>query len=165
MAQVFLGLGSNVGDRLDYLKRALDAVRKIELSKCTGVSSIYETEPVGHREQSGFLNLVLELETQLEPTRLLSVLKRIEGALGRSSRERWGPREIDIDILLYGQIVFKTSLLIIPHPELERRRFVLIPLSEIAPTVVHPTYNRTIAELLQRCTDSSDVEKTNHRLS
>jgi len=164
MAQVFLGLGSNIGNRLWYLKRAIEAICKIEQAKAVGISSVYETEPVGYKEQNKFLNLVIELDTQIEPIELLVILQQIEYALGRCKRERWGPREIDIDILLYGEMIVRTSSLTIPHPELEHRRFVLIPLSEIAPGAIHPVHKKTIAELLQQCPDSSGVVKTNQRL-
>ena len=145
----YLGLGSNVGSRGANLERALemlDSTRRITLARC---SSIYETEPWGLKEQPSFLNAAVEIQTNLEPGGLLAVAKAIEDDMGRVTTARYGPRNIDIDILLYGSLVidWQTRDLQIPHPRMLQRAFVLIPLSEIAGDVSHPTTGKQIGEL------------------
>jgi len=159
MVQVFIGLGSNLGDRVDYLYRALVEIansRQIIVKKC---SSIYETEPVGKNDQPQFLNMVAELESTLLPQELLWRLKEIEGVLGRTHAEHWGPREIDLDILYYGSEVLNDGKLQLPHPEIANRRFVLVPMNEIAGEYFDPMKQRTAKELLQCCSDTGTVRK------
>ena len=143
--RVFIGLGSNLGERENFLSRALASFPpKIFVEKR---SSIYETEPWGYENQNRFLNQVVEVETDLSPEDLLKSLKRIEKNLGREKTFRYGPRRIDLDILLYDDQIMQTSLLTIPHPKMPERAFVLIPLKEIAPDLVHPGLEKTIADL------------------
>ena len=164
MFRVILGLGSNVGDRYRFLQRAVE-----ELSQrwsIQSVSGIYETEPVGMElEALNFYNMVADIETPLFPADLLKELKKIEASLGRKSHTHRMPREIDIDIELYKGYSYEDSRVTVPHPELERRRFVLEPLYEIAPTLVHPVNGRTIGTLLRQCTDRSRVVRTEHTLT
>lgn len=127
------------------------------------MSSVYETEPVGFEDQPAFLNAVIEVKFQDHPKRLLQILKQIERDLGRNSDTaqpvlRWGPREIDLDLLLFGDEVFQDATLQIPHREMHNRRFVLVPLSELANDVPHPVLRKTIAELLQDLPDEKGVE-------
>ena len=155
MFRVFLGLGSNLGDRVSYLSKA---VRELsEITAIQSLSSLYETEPVGYKNQPEFLNLVLEIETPLKPLELLKQLQAVEKRVGRTNRVHLRPREIDIDILLYEKLVHENQDLIVPHPELQNRRFVLEPLCEIAPGVIHPTLHESVASLLSRCPDTSRV--------
>jgi 2-amino-4-hydroxy-6-hydroxymethyldihydropteridine diphosphokinase len=129
LTEAFIGLGSNVGVRLSYLRRAVAALRGFGSVR---VSSVYETDPVGP-SQPPFLNAVASLETSLSPRELLASLKRTEDDLGRIQRERWGPREIDLDLLLYGAETVDEPDLVVPHREMTRRGFVLVPLAELAP--------------------------------
>jgi len=147
--EIFLGIGSNIGDRLANLQRAYDAFTVVH------ASSVYETEPVGFTEQPWFLNSVVQIESALSPLDLLKYCQSIEASLGRT-REIWkGPRTIDIDILFYGNRILKESDLTVPHPEISNRRFVLEPMNEIAPHFVHPASGKTISELLNLCPDRS----------
>jgi 2-amino-4-hydroxy-6-hydroxymethyldihydropteridine diphosphokinase len=153
MAHVFLSLGSNLGDRLLYLRRAIIALSNLPSCHILKVSPVYETEPVSSISQPSFLNLVLAFETGTQPLCLLSAVKAIEVSVGRTASPHWGPREIDIDILLYDDLVVTTEVLSIPHPEMHRRRFVLVPLADIAPDIVHPMLRLPVRELLLQCED------------
>ena len=155
MYRVLLALGSNLGNRLLYLS---DAVGRIsEIARVRSLSSVYETEPVGYKHQPEFFNLVIEVETSWKPPELLHQLKTIEEQIGRKHRVHLRPREIDIDILLYQGLVYKDHFVIIPHPELPNRRFVLEPLCEIAPDVIHPQLKKTVSSLLSHCSDANRV--------
>ena len=152
---VYLGLGSNMGNRQGNLDKALDLLsQRLRVGQ---ISSIYDTKPVGNINQPRFLNLVCQAYTKLAPTELLALAKGIELKLGRSPDKSNSPRPIDIDILFYGDQVIETPELIIPHPRLTKRAFVLIPLAEIAPELVHPVSGKTIGELLQGTTEAQDV--------
>lgn len=124
------------------------------------VSSVYKTEPIGYEAQAEFLNGVAAIQTDFPPFSLLQVLKDIETAIGRQHRIRWGPREIDLDILIYGDVCLQTEKLVIPHPEMHRRRFVLVPLVEIAPDLVHPVFQETIQTLCNCLEDDTSVSKS-----
>lgn len=131
----FLGLGSNIEDRLDYLQAAVDGLAEHPKIRVDAVSSVYETEPVGGPEQGPYLNMAVRVATLLSPGRLLGATQDIERLLGRMRGERWGPRKIDIDILLYGDREVSRRNLQIPHPRLAERAFALVPLIEVAPRV------------------------------
>lgn len=153
----YLGLGSNLGHREENIARALELLgRRVGIER---ISSIYETEPVGYREQPWFLNAVCRVSTMLEPFDLLRLVKEVEGELGRIPSFTNGPRIIDIDILLYGDEVLQANDLTIPHPRLAERPFVLVPLAEIAPELVHPVVKRTIEQLLQEVQSSHQVRR------
>ena len=149
----YLGLGSNVGDRMANLERALELLSVTEGMRVIERSSIYETEPWGLTEQPWFLNAAVEVQTSLEPGVLLAVVKVIENEMGRATTVRYGPRNIDVDILLYGNLVidWQTPDLQIPHARMLERAFVLIPLAEIAGKVQHPTAQKPIADLAVAC--------------
>lgn len=147
MKVVYLGLGSNVGDREAQLRQALEALQSRDL-RFRRASSLYETEPIGLREQRWFLNRVAEFETELFPLQLLQRIHRIERTLGRKRVVVNGPRTIDIDILLYGNAVVKTAELQIPHPRYRERRFVLEPLAELNPALKDPETRQTIPTML-----------------
>ncbi|MCK4362750.1 MAG: 2-amino-4-hydroxy-6-hydroxymethyldihydropteridine diphosphokinase [Dehalococcoidia bacterium] len=155
--QVYLGLGSNLGDRQANLARALKLLGErlhIEL-----VSSLYETEPVGYAEQPLFLNAVCRAQTELGPLQLLSLVKGIEASLGRVPSFPNAPRPIDLDIILYGDLVMETPELTIPHPRLEDRAFVLIPLLEVGPDLRHPVSGEHIKDLAARVGGRKGVRK------
>ena len=152
---VYLGLGSNIGNRQDNLDKALEFLsQRLRVGQ---VSSIYDTEPVGNINQPRFLNLVCQVHTSLAPMELLALAKGIELKLGRAPGTSNAPRPIDIDILFYGDQVVATPTLSIPHPRLAERAFVLVPLAEIAPDLVHPVSGQTIRELLQGITGTQGV--------
>ena len=151
MNEVYLGLGSNKGERLTYLKRAIDELHKV--GKVITISPVYETEPWGKIGQPPFLNAVIRMETELAPLLLLREIKVIEQRIGRQPSQRWGPREIDIDILFYDELVLDTHELKVPHPYLHVRPFVLIPLADIAPDLVHPVLKKTVYELVKELSD------------
>jgi 2-amino-4-hydroxy-6-hydroxymethyldihydropteridine diphosphokinase len=165
MAKIYLGLGSNRGDRLTFLKSALAAIAKLDRTSVDAVSSVYETEPVGKKDQNEFFNAVVEIESTLSPQDLLREVKRIEHDLGRKDPIRWGPREIDIDILYYDDLVLNDESLQIPHGEVLNRRFALIPLNEIAPGFVDPVRRLSIGDLLKFCSDTCTVRRTKFDLS
>jgi len=149
MSTVFLGIGSNLGERVDNCKRAIELLKEEGLI-IQKESSIYETEPWGVKEQPIFMNMVIEAETVMEPFDLLRVLKNIENKMGRKETFHWGPRVIDLDILLYDNVVINNEKLNIPHKNMHERYFVLKPLSEIAGDIRHPVLQLNIKELLQR---------------
>jgi 2-amino-4-hydroxy-6-hydroxymethyldihydropteridine diphosphokinase len=159
MIQVFVGLGSNLGDRMDYLKQALAQLLSIQQTTVKRWSSVYETDPVGNTEQPVFLNMVAELESSLPPVELLHRLKETERSLGRIHRDRWGPREIDLDLLYYDDEVYNDAELHLPHPEIANRRFVLVPMKEIAAEFCDSLHHLTMNALLHRCPDTSAVRK------
>ena len=160
MNAAYIGFGSNIGDRLKHIQNAIHALSKTEGITLQEISSVYKTDPVGYEAQGQFLNGVAAIQTNLSPHTLLPILKDIETAIGRQHRIRWGPREIDLDLLIYGDLRLQTEKLVVPHPEMHLRRFVLAPLAEIAPDLVHPVFQETIQTLLKRLEDDKSVTRT-----
>jgi 2-amino-4-hydroxy-6-hydroxymethyldihydropteridine diphosphokinase len=157
MAVVYLSLGSNLGDRVANLRRALHLLAgDVEID---GVSSVWETEPWGLKDQPWFLNIVCRGDTNLSPHQLLTLIKEIERQLGRQPTIRYGPRTIDIDILLYDRRVIRDPELQIPHPRLAARAFVLYPLREIAPAVIHPVTGKSATDMVAELENMEEVRK------
>ncbi len=157
MVTVYLSLGSNLGNRQANLDKALGFLsQRVRVEE---VSSVYDTEPIGNIEQPRFLNMVCQVRTNLAPTELLTLAKGIEKKLGRVSTKSNAPRPVDIDILFYDDQVMETPELVIPHPRLTERAFVLIPLAEIAPEMVHPVNGKTVKELKKSIAEVQGVLK------
>jgi 2-amino-4-hydroxy-6-hydroxymethyldihydropteridine diphosphokinase len=158
MTTVYLAMGTNVGNREENLRRALVLLAEAGV-KIKKTSSIYETEPVDYLEQDWFLNGVLEAETELTPKDLLRTLRGIESAMGSKKAFAKGPRLIDLDILLYGEQTIQTPELQVPHPRMLKRKFVMVPLVEIAPELRHPSWKANAKEILGQIADRSGVRK------
>jgi len=155
----YLMLGGNVGDRMDYLYQSIDLLRR-DAGQIVAMSAIYESEPWGFDHQQWFLNQVVVVETDLSPLLLLKQIQHIEQTLGRLREgDGYQPRTIDIDILLYGNLVINTPELVIPHPRMAGRMFVLQPMAELAPDMEHPVLHRTMEYLREHCADRKQVRK------
>jgi 2-amino-4-hydroxy-6-hydroxymethyldihydropteridine diphosphokinase len=157
--KAFIGLGSNLGEREAMIRLALDDLARLPETQLVRASSLYDTEPVGDTEQPNFLNAVAQVETALSPRQLLWNLLLIEKRLGRVRTRPWGPRTIDLDLLLYGSEVVDEPDLQVPHPELTRRSFVLVPLVELDPLLVHPVTGETLVAHLSRLNARPPVKK------
>jgi 2-amino-4-hydroxy-6-hydroxymethyldihydropteridine diphosphokinase len=155
----YIGVGSNLGDSLQNCREAINSLRQIQEIELTRISSFYETEPVGNEEQDWFINAVLEIKTTLIARDLLNRLQNIEKSLGRVREEKNGPRTIDLDLLFYDQEMIKDADLIVPHPEMHKRRFVLEPLAEIASYFIHPVFGISIRGLNDRLEDNKIVKR------
>ena len=158
MNEAYLLIGGNVGNRLYWLAKARNAI-ETHCGHMVSVSSIYETEAWGNQDQEPFLNQAIRLETSLTAGELLKTILEIETGLGRIREVRYGPRSIDIDILFFNDLVMDTEHLVIPHPEIQNRRFALECLNEIAPGKVHPKLHKTISQLLDQTNDPLKVNK------
>ncbi len=152
---VYFSVGANVGNRERYIKNAISSLKTLGEIEC---SSLYETTPWGNLGQENFLNAVCVIETDKKPAEILLIIKSIEKGLGRKRITKWGPRTIDIDILFYGDVVIHTADLIIPHPHISGRKFVLVPLNEIASNLVHPVLKKTVEQMLRECKDKGEVK-------
>lgn len=158
MHTVILGLGSNIGDRIEFIAAAIRAVADFERTVVDDVSGVYHTEPVGDVRQEYFLNLCVSVKTDLDPEEFHRKVKALERQIGRKRSERWGPREIDIDILLFDALIILTEQLTVPHREMVNRRFVLQPMAEIAPMMLHPVEKKSSRQMLEECTDAHTIE-------
>jgi 2-amino-4-hydroxy-6-hydroxymethyldihydropteridine diphosphokinase len=155
----YIGIGSNMGDKVNQCERAISEILKVDHHKLLAKSSLFKTRPIGDTSQDWFVNGVIKIETDLEATDLLQRLKAIESQLGRTETFRWGPRTIDLDILFYDDAEIRTEELRVPHPFIQERQFVLIPLTEIDRYLVHPVLKKTVQELLDDIREDQGVEK------
>lgn len=155
----YIGIGSNLGTPEKNCIKAIEKISTTKDIKVISTSSFYQTEPIGGIEQAWFVNSAIEIETGLSAENLLSVLLNIELAMGRKRKEKWGPRLIDLDLLLYNNLILENKGLTLPHPEIQNRNFVLIPMSEIAENLIHPVFKKTIKNLLQESSDVTIVKK------
>lgn len=158
--KVFIGLGSNLGDKIANIKKALKLLDQSEDIKVNQVASLYQTEPVGIRDQPWFVNTVARMDTDLGSEEIYHLCKGIENLMGRMEGPRWGPRLIDLDILLYGQEIIETENLTIPHPQLHKRRFVLVPLVELDKALIHPQLGKPLVEILNELEEEKVIKLT-----
>jgi len=155
----FIGIGSNVGDKISNCERAIAEITQHEGNRLIARSSLYKTEPIGYTQQDWFINCAIEIETNLTAHELLHVLEGIELSMGRKRSFKWGPRIIDLDILFFNQDTIQCEELMVPHPELEKRAFVLVPLCEIAGDYIHPVLKRSISQLVAQLKGEQGIEK------
>ena len=161
----YIGIGSNLGDRLEMMHRAVNLLCNDRSCDVRRVSGIYNTEPWGMKHQPPYLNAVVEIATNETPELVYALCKYIEETLGRKSTQKYFPRLIDLDILFYGSERLRFSDVVIPHPRLQDRRFVLIPMHDLAPAFVHPELHKSIEALLDECRDVGAVTKTDYHLA
>ena len=159
MQTVYLGLGSNKGERISYIEKAIEEISRLPETKIFVRSAVYETEPWGNIEQEDYLNSVIGIQTELNAEDLLKELKSIEKLIGRKENKKWSAREIDIDLLFYGNEIIDKDHMKVPHGQIENRKFVLVPLNEIAPEFMHPVFKKSISQLLEDTTDKLKVFK------
>ena len=155
----YIGIGSNVGDKARQCERGISEILKLDRHRLLARSSLYKTQPIGYTKQDWFINLVIKVETEMDAPALLCSLKEIETRLGRVKTLRWGPRAIDLDILFFNDHQIQTDELTVPHPLIQDRRFVLVPLAEIDPHFTHPVLKETIQQLLERFKEDQEVER------
>jgi 2-amino-4-hydroxy-6-hydroxymethyldihydropteridine diphosphokinase len=155
----YIGIGSNLGEKLHRCREAISEILKVDCHKLLATSSFFKTQPIGYTLQDWFVNGVIKIETDLDASGLLQSLKTIERQLGRTETFRWGPRTIDLDILFFDDAEIETPELRIPHPRIQERRFVLVPLTEIDPNLLHPVFKKTVHELLERLDEPQGVER------
>jgi 2-amino-4-hydroxy-6-hydroxymethyldihydropteridine diphosphokinase len=163
--KIYIGLGSNLGEREAQIRLALDDLARLPASRLIRASSLYDSEPVGETEQPNFLNAVAELECELSARQLLWNLQLVERRLGRTRTRRWGPRTIDLDLLLYGNLILDDPDLQVPHPELTRRSFVLVPLVELDPLLVHPGTGQSLVSHLTSLKSRHPVKRGSRLLN
>ncbi|MGB9627754.1 MAG: 2-amino-4-hydroxy-6-hydroxymethyldihydropteridine diphosphokinase [Thermodesulfobacteriota bacterium] len=155
----YIGIGSNIGDKVGHCEKAISELLKVDQHKLLAKSSFFKTQPIGYKEQDWFINGVIKIETDLNPLELFRALKAIELKLGRKETFPWGPRLIDLDLLFFDQEEIKTEELCVPHPHLQERQFVLIPMAEIDRDFIHPVFKVTIQQLLDNLQEDQGVEK------
>lgn len=155
----YIGIGSNIGDKVHHCENAISEILKVDRHQLLAKSSFFKTKPIGYSLQDWFVNGVIKIETDLEALDLFRSLKAIETQIGRTETFRWGPRVIDLDILLFDEQEIQTEIIQIPHPFMQERQFVLIPLVEIDRSLVHPILKKTVQELLENIKEDQGVER------
>ena len=155
----YIGIGSNLGTPDKNCEEAIEKISTNGGIKIVSKSLLYQTTPVGHIKQDWFVNSVIKIDTQLSPKELLSALLNIESEMGRVRREKWGPRVIDLDLLLYDNLILNQEGITLPHPEIQKRKFVLVPLNEIEENLIHPIQKKTVKTLLHELSDDAEVKK------
>lgn len=160
----FIGIGSNVGNRIENIRKAVSSISENKEVELISASSVYESLPFGNHNQKNFFNAVIKLKTSLTHYELFDFLKKIELKLGRISREHWGPREIDLDILLFDDLILSDDVLTLPHKGMHLRDFVLLPLAEIDKSVVHPVLKISVNELLNQVQDRTIISKIDEKI-
>jgi 2-amino-4-hydroxy-6-hydroxymethyldihydropteridine diphosphokinase len=161
----YIAIGSNKGDRFDHLTNAIQEITQDKNNIVENVSSIYETLPYGYKDQGKFYNAVIKIRTSYELIELLDLLKSIEKKIGREKNTRWGPREIDLDILFYNDLIYSDDRITVPHKEVTKRDFVLIPLCEIAPDLNHPALNQKICDICIVDSEKTVIGKIQQKLT
>ncbi|AFH50079.1 7,8-Dihydro-6-hydroxymethylpterin-pyrophosphokinase [Ignavibacterium album JCM 16511] len=160
----FIGIGSNLGNRIENIRKAVNLINETEGIQLLAVSSVYESLPFGNHNQQNFYNAVIKIQTNLTPFKLFELLKKFELMLGRIHRAHWGPREIDLDILLFNNLILSDDVLTLPHKEMHLRDFVLLPLAEIDRKVIHPVYKLTADQLLNKIKDRTIISKIDEKI-
>lgn len=155
----FIGIGSNEGDRLENIRSAINLISGLTNCKIEKVSSLYETTPFGNVKQNNFFNAIIKILVSLNPKELFIELKKIEAKLGRIVREKWGPREIDLDILFFNDLIFSDEIITLPHEGIIYRDFVLVPLIEIEPELIHPAFNKRIGDFISDLKTKNIINK------
>ncbi len=161
----FIALGSNMGDRINYIKAAIARLSQNSKIKMVNPSSVYETKPLGSENQSNFLNAVIKVRTSFELIELFDYLKKLEIELGRKKSTKWGPRKIDLDLLFFNDVIFENELVTVPHYGIEDRDFVLIPLKEIASDYFHPALKQKISDICTEDISKTIIRKTKYKIS
>ena len=164
MKNVYIGLGSNKGDRLSFLRKSVEKINADGKCKVEVSSSLYETKPLGNRKQENYLNAVIKISTKYSVIELFNFLKSIEKELGRSKTERWGDREIDMDILFYNDLVYSDDIITIPHKGITNRDFVLVPLCEINSSLIHPELKQKICDINVADSEKCIIRKLTYKL-
>ena len=155
----YIGIGSNLGTSGENCVEAIEKISTNDHIKIISKSSFYKTAPIGDIEQDWFINSVIRVDTKLNPKELLLTLLNIESEMGRMRKEKWGPRLIDLDLLFYDKLILNQEGITLPHPEIQKRNFVLVPLNEIAENLTHPILKKTVKTLLQESSDDTEVKK------
>ena len=160
----FLGIGSNEGDRLKNIKQSIEFISELDSCEIKAVSSVYETSPFGIIDQQNFFNAVIKISTELNPHELFIKLKEIEKKIGRIHREKWGSREIDLDILFFNDLIFSDEIITLPHKGIIYRDFVMIPLIEIEPEIIHPVFEKKVSEFIADLKSTNILSKRSEQL-